>query len=214
MPKLSGSSEDEAEAVLDKLQTFEPTGLFARDLADCLRLQLIEQGLFSDDFAILLDNLELLGRGEIKRLARLIDGTADDVMEMLKIIRKLNPKPGEFLGIDHLDMPSPDVIVRRRADGWAVELNRSTLPAVVINEDYAEMLEKRRLDEDAKNYSAGALNNARWLKRAVEQRNSTTLKISAEIIRQQTDFLDKGLDYLKPYHCAMWHRLLVCMKAP
>ena len=82
--------------------------------------------------------------------------------------------------------------------GGAVELNRSTLPAVVINEDYAEMLEKRRLDEDAKNYSAGALNNARWLKRAVEQRNSTTLKISAEIIRQQTDFLDKGLDYLKP----------------
>ena len=194
----SGSSEEEAEAVLDQLQTFEPTGLFARDLVDCLRLQLIEQGLFSDDFAILLGNLELLGRGEIKRLARLLEGTADDVMEMLKIIRTLNPKPGEFLGIDQLEMPSPDVIVRRRSDGWAVELNRSTLPAVVINEDYAEMLEKRRLNEDAKNYSVGALNNARWLKRAVEQRNSTTLKISAEIIHQQTDFLDKGLDYLKP----------------
>ncbi len=194
----SGSSEDEADAVLEKLQTFEPTGLFARDLADCLRLQLVEQGLFSEAFAMLLDNLELLGRGEIKRLARLIGGTAEDVMEMLKTIRTLNPKPGEFLGIDHLEMPSPDVIVRRRADGWAVELNRSTLPAVVINEDYAEMLEKRRLDEDAKNYSSGALNNARWLKRAVEQRNSTTLKISAEIIRQQTDFLEKGLDYLKP----------------
>ena len=194
----SGSREDEAEAVLKQLQTFEPTGLFARDLADCLRLQLVEQGLFSDAFAILLGNLALLGRGEIKRLARLIDGTAEDVTEMLKIIRTLNPKPGEFLGIDHLEMPSPDVIVRRRADGWAVELNRSTLPAVMINEDYADMLEKRRLDEDAKNYSAGALNNARWLKRAVEQRNSTTLKISAEIIRQQTDFLEKGLDYLKP----------------
>ena len=194
----SGSSEDEAEAVLTTLQTFEPTGLFARDLADCLRLQLIEQDLFSEEFGILLENLELLGRGEIKRLARLINGDQSDVMEMLTIIRTLNPKPGEFLGIDHLEMPSPDVIVRRRADGWAVELNRSTLPAVVINEDYADMLAKRRLDEDAKNYSAGALNNARWLKRAVEQRNSTTLKISAEIIRQQTDFLDKGLDYLKP----------------
>ena len=196
--KASGSSEDEAESVLKKLQTFEPTGLFAIDLADCLRLQLIEQGLFSDNFDTLLENLELLGRGEIKRLARLIDGTAENVMEMLKIIRTLNPKPGEFLGIDHLEMPSPDVIVRRRANGWAVELNKSTLPAVVINEDYAMMLEKRRLNEDAKSYSAGALNNARWLKRAVEQRNSTTLRISAEIIRQQTDFLDKGLDYLKP----------------
>ena len=128
--KASGSSEDEAESVLKKLQTFEPTGLFAIDLADCLRLQLIEQGLFSDAFAILLENLDLLGRGEIKRLARAIDGTAEDVVSMLKIIRTLNPKPGEFLGIDHLEMPSPDVIVRRRADGWAVELNRSTLPAV------------------------------------------------------------------------------------
>ena len=196
--KASGSSEDEAESVLKKLQTFEPTGLFAIDLADCLRLQLIEQGLFSDAFAILLENLELLGRGEIKRLARVIDGTAEDVVSMLKIIRTLNPKPGEFLGIDHLEMPSPDVIVRRRADGWAVELNRSTLPAVLVNEGYAEFLGKRRLDEGEKNFSAGALNNARWLKRAVEQRNSTTLKISAEIIRQQTDFLEKGLDYLKP----------------
>ena len=194
----SGSSEDEAQLVLDKLQKFEPTGLFARDLADCLRLQLIEKGLFSSGFVILLENLELLGRGEIKRLARLIDGTEFDVMEMLKIIRTLNPKPGEFLGIEHLDMPSPDVIVRRRPDGWAVELNRSTLPAVVINEDYAKLMEEQRLDEDAKSYSSGALNNARWLKRAVEQRNSTTLKISAEIIRQQTDFLDKGLDFLKP----------------
>ncbi len=196
--EASGSSIDEAEGVLEKLQTFEPTGIFARNFADCLRLQLIEQNLFSKEFAILLDSLDLLGRGEIKRLARLIKGVPEDVMEMLKIIRTLNPKPGEFLGIDHLEMPSPDVIVRRRADGWAVELNRSTLPAVIINEDYADMLAKRRLDEDAQNYSAGALNNARWLKRAVEQRNSTTLKISAEIIRQQTDFLEKGLDYLKP----------------
>ena len=139
----SGSGEDEAEAVLDKLQTFEPTGLFARAILQIVcGYSLLNRSYFLDDFAILLDNLELLGRGEIKRLARLIDGTAEDVMEMLKIIRTLNPKPGEFLGIDHLDMPSPDVIVRRRADGWAVELNRSTLPAVVINEDYAEMLEK------------------------------------------------------------------------
>ena len=160
----SGSRQDEAEAVLEQLQTFEPTGLFARDLADCLRLQLVEQGLFSDAFGILLENLAFLGRGEIKRLARLIDGTEEDVMEMLKIIRTLNPKPGEFLGIDHLEMPSPDVIVRRRTDGWAVELNRSTLPAVMINEDYADMLEKRRLDEDAKNYSAGALKQCTLVK--------------------------------------------------
>ena len=194
----SGCSLDEAEDVLAVLQTFEPTGLFARNLEDCLRLQLIERGAMTDAFSILLENLDLLGRGEVKRLARLIKSTPDDVMEMLAIIRTLNPKPGEFLGIDHLEMPSPDVIVKRRSDGWAVELNRSTLPAMVINEDYAAMVTAKKMDDEAQNYSANALNNARWLKRAVEQRNSTTLKISAEIIRQQTDFLEKGLDYLKP----------------
>ena len=194
----SGCSLDEAEDVLAVLQTFEPTGLFARNLEDCLRLQLIELGAMTESFSILLENLDLLGRGEVKRLARLIKGTTDDVMEMLAIIRTLNPKPGEFLGIDHLEMPSPDVIVKRRSDGWAVELNRSTLPAIVINEDYAVMVTTKKMDDEAQNYSANALNNARWLKRAVEQRNSTTLKISTEIIRQQTDFLEKGLDYLKP----------------
>ena len=90
------------------------------------------------------------------------------------------------------------MVVKRRKDGWAVELNRSTLPAIVINEEYADLVAKKKMNDDAKSYSANALNNARWLKRAVEQRNSTTLKISAEIIRQQTDFLEKGLDYLKP----------------
>mgnify|MGYP006141907179 CR=1 FL=1 len=194
----SGCNVDEAETVLAKLQTFEPTGIFARDLADCLRLQLIEIGEMNEEFTILLDNLDLLGRGEVKRLARMIKGTSENIIEMLSIIRTLNPKPGEFLGIDHLELPSPDVIVKRRTDGWAVELNRSTLPAVVINEDYAEMVTQKKLDDEAQSYSTNTLNNARWLKRAVEQRNSTTLKISAEIIRQQTDFLEKGLDFLKP----------------
>jgi RNA polymerase sigma-54 factor len=194
----SGCSLAEAEGVLTILQTFEPTGLFARNLEDCIRLQLIELGVMTDAFSILLENLDLLARGEVKRLARLIKCTSDDVMEMLTIIRTLNPKPGEFLGIDHLEMPSPDVIVKRRSDGWVVELNRSTLPGIVINEDYAEMVTAKKMDDEAQNYSADALNNARWLKRAVEQRNSTTLKISAEIIRQQTDFLEKGLDYLRP----------------
>ena len=194
----SGCSVDEANSVLTTLQTFEPTGIFARNLKDCLRLQLVEIGAMTANFSILLENLELLGCGEVKRLARLIKGTPDDVMEMLGIIRTLNPKPGEFLGIDYLEMPSPDVLVKRRKDGWVVELNRSTLPAIVINENYADMVAKKRMDDASKSYSANALNNARWLKRAVEQRNSTTLKISAEIIRQQTEFLENGLDHLKP----------------
>jgi RNA polymerase sigma-54 factor len=194
----SGCSEEEAEEVLEKLQTFEPTGLFARDLADCLRLQLIENGDFTEAFAILLDNLELLGRGEVKKVAKLITSSEAEVIRMLGVIRTLNPKPGESLGIEYLEPPGPDVIVRKNAGSWVVDLNRSNLPSIEINERYVELIERRKNDTKAQDFAADSLNNARWLKRAVEQRNSTTLKISAEIIRQQTDFLDKGLDHLKP----------------
>ena len=181
------------------MQGFEPAGIFARDLADCLRIQLIDQELFTPEFGLLLDNLEQLGRGEVKQLARKLKCEQGDIMDMLAIIRTLNPKPGEHLGIEYRDMPSPDVIVSRTAKGWSVELNRSTLPSVLVNEDYAEkMAEQQRKDKAAADYASDTLANARWLKRAVEQRNQTTLKISAEIIRHQTDFLEKGLDYLKP----------------
>ena len=195
----AGSSIARAEAVLEVLQGFEPADIFARNLADCLRIQLMDQELFTPEFGLLLDNLEQLGRGEVKQLARKLKCEQGDIMDMLAIIRTLNPKPGEHLGIEYRDMPSPDVIVSRTAKGWSVELNRSTLPSVLVNEDYAEkMAEQQRKDKAAADYASDTLANARWLKRAVEQRNQTTLKISAEIIRHQTDFLEKGLDYLKP----------------
>jgi RNA polymerase sigma-54 factor len=188
----------EAEDILLQLQQFEPAGLFARDLAECLRLQLIDQESFTPLFGALLDNLDQLGRGEIRQLARKLKCDYDDILDMLAEIRTLNPKPGEHLGIEYREMPSPDVIVTRKPDGWSVELNRSTLPAILVNETYAEMLAEKRQSIKEQDYSADTLSNARWLKRAVEQRNQTTLKISAEIIRHQKDFLEKGLDYLKP----------------
>ena len=193
-----GCQEAEAEDVLLQLHQFEPAGLFARNLAECLRLQLIDQELFTPLFGALLDNLDQLGRGEIRQLARRLKCDYDDILDMLAEIRTLNPKPGEHLGIEYREMPSPDVIVTRKLDGWSVELNRSTLPAVLVNEKYAEMLAEKRQSLKEQDYSADTLSNARWLKRAVEQRNQTTLKISAEIIRHQKDFLEKGLDYLKP----------------
>ena len=193
-----GCDEHDAEDVLLQLQQFEPAGLFARNLAECLRLQLLEQEKFTPLFGQLLDNLDLLGRGEIRQLSRKLKCEHDDILDMLREIRGLNPKPGEHLGIEYREMPSPDVIVTRKFDGWAVELNRSTLPAVLVNETYAEMLAKKRQSIQEQDYSADTLSNARWLKRAVEQRNQTTLKISAEIIRHQTDFLNFGLDHLKP----------------
>ena len=195
----SGCSVEQAENVLVALQGFEPAGMFARDLAECLKIQLIEGEKFTPLFSQLLENLEQLGRGEIRQLARKFKCAPEDIVEMLSVIRTLNPKPGEDLGIEFREMPSPDVIVTRKKKGWSVELNRSTLPAVIVNEHYAELMAKqKRADQAVQDYSSETLTNARWLKRAVEQRNQTTLKISAEIIRHQTDFLEKGLDYLKP----------------
>ena len=195
----NGCSVEQAEAVLAALQGFEPAGLFARNLAECLKIQLIESEQYTPLFGQLLDNLEQLGRGEIRQLARKFKCEPGDIVNMLGIIRTLNPKPGEHLGIEFREMPSPDVIVTRKKGGWSVELNRSTLPAVMVNEQYAEMMAaQKRADQAVQDYSSDSLTNARWLKRAVEQRNQTTLKISAEIIRHQTDFLDKGLDFLKP----------------
>ena len=195
----SGCSVEQAEAVLTALQGFEPAGLFARNLAECLKIQLMESDQYTILFGQLLENLEQLGRGEIKQLSRKLKCEPEDIVDMLGVIRTLNPKPGEHLGIEFREMPSPDVIVTRRKNGWSVELNRSTLPAVMVNEQYAEMMaSQKRADQAVQDYSSDSLTNARWLKRAVEQRNQTTLKISAEIIRHQTDFLDKGLDYLKP----------------
>jgi len=135
-----GCADAQAEQVLSVLQTFEPAGLFARNLAECLKLQLIDSEEFTPEFAILLDNLELLGRGELRPLAKRLKCEQKDIVEMLGVIRSLNPKPGEHLGISYREVPSPDVIVTRRSNGWSVELNKSTLPAVLVNEDYAEMM--------------------------------------------------------------------------
>ena len=113
----SGCSLKQAEFVLASLQGFEPAGLFARDLAECLKIQLIENDQFTPLFGQLLNNLEQLGRGEIKQLARKFKCDPEDIVGMLSIIRTLNPKPGENLGIEFREMPSPDVIVTRKEKG-------------------------------------------------------------------------------------------------
>ncbi len=193
-----GIQKEFVEKVLKKLQEFEPAGIFARNLSECLMLQLKDLNLLTPTFDELLENLELLGKGNIRQLSRKIKCTDEEVMEMLKVIRSLNPKPGEHLGISYKEVPSPDVVVYKKNGNWNVELNQSTLPAIIINEKYAENIVNKKQTKEEKNYSSDAITNARWLKRAVEQRNQTTLKISTEIIRHQIEFLEKGLDYLKP----------------
>ena len=196
-----GCSCEEAEAVLEILQRLEPEGVFARNLAECLRIQAYESGVLSAEMDVVLANLELLGRGELEALARKAKCDITKITACLKQIRDFNPKPGESFESAPLRVDAPDVIVSRNAECWVVDLNRSTLPSLVINEDYASEVNaanRRASSEEEKTYASEALGSARWLRRALEQRNSTTLKISGEIVAQQSEFLMYGLSALKP----------------
>ena len=196
-----GCSCEEAEAVLKILQRLEPEGVFARNLADCLRIQACESDVLTAEMSIVLDNLELLGRGELETLARKAKCDINEITECLKHIRDFNPKPGEAFESVPLRVGAPDVIVSRSAEGWTVDLNRSTLPSLIINEDYASEVNaanRRAKSEEEKSYANEAIGSARWLRRALEQRNSTTLKVSGEIVACQAEFLTHGLSSLKP----------------
>ena len=196
--ELTGSKIEEADRVLKKLQEFEPSGIFARSLSECLAIQCKETNVYSEDMQIMLENLILLSKGELKALAKKCKCSLERISELLKIIRSMNPKPGEIFDTNHQPISAPDLIVKRKGNGWSVDLNRSTLPSININENYASKVASRRNDNAAQDYASQAIASARWLKRALEQRNSTTLIISAEIIKKQQKFLEQGLDYLKP----------------
>jgi len=189
-------SEDEAEALLHKLQRVEPAGLFARNLAECLRLQAADQGLLTPSFATLLDNLPMLAQADLRGLCRVCAVSMDDLKAMLRQVRSFNPKPGATFDATPMPQRAPDLIVTRGADGWRVDLNRSTLPTVVVKEGEARRLSTRRVEANA--YVAERLSVARWLSRAVEHRNQTTLKVGAEVVRRQTEFLELGASRMRP----------------
>ena len=190
---------DDLKNVLIKLQGAEPTGLFSRNLSECLRLQILDKGLMCDELSTLLENLSLLGKGDLKSLIKKIGCDETKIKGFLAIIRSLDPKPGSSFLTETSNMHKPDLLVRKSGENWMVDLNRSTLPSININEDYARKLSPGGRDNTKiESYASQALSSARWLKRALEQRNITTLKITAEIIKRQTDFLEKGMDFLAP----------------
>lgn len=184
--------------ILAIMQSFEPSGIFARNLSECLRFQAMDQQLLTPQFEIFLNHLELLAAGRLETLKRKCKCDDSELADMVRIIRGFDPKPGAaFDQLDHVVNP-PDLIVTMVEGNWVVELNKSTLPGIVIDENYAEELTKKIKDKKAQEFTNNAISSARWFKRAMEQRNNTTLTISAEIIKQQTEFLEKGLSHLKP----------------
>ena len=191
----AGMPFDMAEALLDRLQKIEPAGLFARNLSECLRLQAAEQGLLTSMFATLLQHLPMLAVADLRGLCRVCACDMDTLKAMLRQIRSLNPKPGALFEFESTAQRPPDLIVSRGADGWRVDLNRSTLPSVVVKADEARKVARKG---DTSAYVAERLSVARWLSRAVEHRNQTTLKVGAEVVRRQSEFLDHGLSKMRP----------------
>ena len=189
---------DDLENVLMKLQGAEPTGLFSRNLSECLKLQILDKDLMCTELSVLLENLALLAKGDLKALMKKIDCDEQKIKEFLVIIRSLDPKPGASFSSEASNIHKPDLLVRKISGDWIVDLNRSTLPSININEDYAKKLSPEGRDNKIDGYASQALSSARWLKRALEQRNITTLKITAEIIKRQSNFLEKGMDFLEP----------------
>ena len=185
--------------VLEKLQKLEPTGVFSRNLGECLRLQLKEKGLFNQSIEILTNNLEYLAKGEIQKLCKLAKVNEEKLSEYVNTIKSLNPKPAITFSDDDLRIDPPDVVIEKTNKGWKVELNKSTLPAIKIEEGLAEKVKcDIKKNENDKKFVSEAFNSAKWLLRAIEQRNSTTLKVAVEILKKQKEFFKNGPGHLKP----------------
>ena len=202
MPSLQeqlGASAEAIQTVLDIARTFDPPGVFASDLKECLEIQLRERDRYDPAMQALIENLELLARRDFPKLKKICGVDLDDIKDMVLEIRELNPRPGNIFGAVVVQPVVPDVIVRPAPDGtWLVELNSETLPRVLVNNQYyATVAAGSQRDED-KLYLSECLSNATWLVKSLDQRARTILAVSREIVRQQDAFLVHGIDALKP----------------
>jgi RNA polymerase sigma-54 factor len=189
---------ERVEHVRARMMRFDPVGLFARNLRECLAAQLAERNRLDPAMQALLDNLELLAKRENRRLMTLCGVDAEDLTDMIAEIRALDPKPGAMWDNAPVQLVVPDLLMRHLPDdGWIIELNPETMPRVLVNERFYAKLAPQARKED-KVFLTERLANANWLVRSLQQRAQTILKVAAEIIRQQDGFLRLGVAHLRP----------------
>lgn len=194
-----GATQADVEGVLAVLQKFDPPGVCARNLSECLAIQLRELDRYDPAIQALVEHLDLLAKRDIAALRKLCGVDDEDIADMIGEIRRLNPKPGMKFGSARLQTMVPDVYVRPGPDGgWHVELNSDTLPRVLVNQTYYSQLSKKIGKDGDKSYFTDALQNATWLVRALDQRARTILKVATEIVRQQDGFFTHGVAHLRP----------------
>jgi RNA polymerase sigma-54 factor len=192
-----------AEAGLALVHTLDPTGVGARSLGECLALQAREADRYDPCMARLLDNLDLLARGELARLRRMCGVDEDDFSDMLAELRGYDPKPGLRFGSRTAEAVVPDILIRARVDqdgqpGWDIAINQATLPRLIINRAYYVEMRGAAVSKEARAWLGERLADANWLLKALDQRQKTILKVAAEIVRQQDGFFRHGVSHLRP----------------
>ena len=180
------------------MQFLEPIGIFAKNLSECLKIQLKEKGVLNKTYQVLIDNLTLITKGKIKTLKKLCEIENDKIIQMVNIIKTLNPKPAENFNDEPLSISEPDIIVSKTNKGWKIDLNRSTLPTIDLDEDYICEITNLNLGGDDNEFTANKIGEAKWLQKAVDQRNKTILKVASVIVQKQIGFFKHGLSHMKP----------------
>ncbi|MEH6822750.1 MAG: RNA polymerase factor sigma-54 [Motiliproteus sp.] len=195
---------EEVEAVLRRIQQFDPPGIAARDLRECLLIQLDQ---LADQTASRLrhnqarqlvnQHLALLGSRDFKQLLRRMKLKDSELLEVVQIIQSLNPRPGSLIAHGDPEYVIPDVTVKKEQGAWTVNLNNGAMPKIRINGDYAGLV--KRADNSADNvYLKNHLQEARWFIKSLQSRNETLLKVSCKIVEHQQDFLEYGEEAMKP----------------
>ncbi|RJL20013.1 RNA polymerase factor sigma-54 [Pectobacterium polaris] len=192
---------EEVEAVLKRVQRFDPVGVAARDLRDCLLVQLSQ---FADDTPRLIearlivsDHLDLLANHDFRSLIRITRLKEDVLKEALALIQSLDPRPGQSINTGESEYVIPDVLIRKVQGVWVVELNTDSVPRLQINQQYAALGNSVRNDSDGQ-FIRSNLQEARWLIKSLESRNDTLLKVTRSIVEQQQDFFEQGEEFMKP----------------
>lgn len=189
------------EKVLQYIQNFEPAGVGARDLRECLKIQLKQQNVFNEDLEQLIDqHLENLGEGKYNKVAAAMNLSVQHVQELADIIKKLNPKPGASIGTDDsIRYISPDIFVERVGEEYVILLNERLTPRLTISQSYTSLYQREGVTDDkTKNYVESKLNQALWVIRSIEQRKMTIYRIAQVLLKKQREFFDKGIKYLQP----------------
>jgi len=190
---------ERVEKSLALLQTFDPSGVGARNLAECVAIQLRERDRFDPAMQALVGHLELVARRDFSSLRKICGVDDDDIVDMIGEIKRLDPKPGRAFGGAPVQPVIPDVIVRPLPDGsWHVELNSDVLPRLLVNQTYSTRVARAKSNDVDKSFLSNCLQTANWLTKSLEQRARTILKVSSEIVRQQDAFFERGVEYLRP----------------